>query len=131
MGWQYRKSMKVGGARLNIGGKSWGVSTGVKGFRTSTNSKRGTQISVGIPGTGVSYRHRVGPTPKQASQERAAPGQALLAWWLVLLAANPMLGFGALLFVVPALPFIALASTVRLLIRLAVFIVKSIWAMLT
>ena len=38
MGFSFRKSMKIGGARLNIGKKSASVSTGVKGFRVSTGT---------------------------------------------------------------------------------------------
>lgn len=51
-----RKSFKIApGVRLNVGTKSAGISVGGKGLRYSVNSKTGSRVTVGIPGTGISY----------------------------------------------------------------------------
>jgi len=56
MGFRFRKSIKIApGVRLNVGSKSMGISVGGKGLRYSVNSRRGSRITAGIPGTGVSY----------------------------------------------------------------------------
>lgn len=56
MGWSFRKSKSLGkNSRMNIGKKSIGVSTGVKGARISVNSKGRAGISITAPG-GFKYR---------------------------------------------------------------------------
>lgn len=56
MGLRFKKSIKLGGgARLNIGKKSVGMSVGGKGARYSVNSSGRRTKSFGIPGTGLSY----------------------------------------------------------------------------
>lgn len=57
MGFQYRKSKKIGNnTRLNVSNKSVGISTGVKGASFSVNSKGRSSINLSIPGTGFRYR---------------------------------------------------------------------------
>jgi hypothetical protein len=59
---RFRKSVSVGGVRLNFGKRGLtSVSSGTRGFRVTTG-RSGTNITVGIPGTGVSYTQRVGGT---------------------------------------------------------------------
>jgi len=54
MGFRFRKSVKIAkGVKLNLGSKSWGVSVGGKGARIGFNSKKGSYVSAGIPGTGL------------------------------------------------------------------------------
>lgn len=60
MGFQFRKSKNIGaGTRLNVGKKSVGISSGVKGARFSVNSKGRAGISLSIPGTGIRYRKSI------------------------------------------------------------------------
>lgn len=81
MGWRYRKSINIGGGtRLNIGSKSVGISTGRKGFRISSNSRTGSQVTVGIPKTGLSYRQRLSARRSRASASQNGEGWA----WLML-----------------------------------------------
>lgn len=55
MGWNYRKSVNLGGGmRLNFSKSGIGISGGVKGFRISTGP-RGTRMTASIPGTGIYY----------------------------------------------------------------------------
>ena len=55
MGFRFRRSIKLGGVRFNIGKSGFtSVSVGARGFRT-TFGKRGVTRTVGIPGTGMSW----------------------------------------------------------------------------
>ncbi len=55
MGWNYRKSINLGGGlRLNLSKSGVGISGGVKGFRIGTGP-RGTRLTASIPGTGLYY----------------------------------------------------------------------------
>jgi hypothetical protein len=59
MGFRFRRSFKIGGARFNVG-KS-GVSTSFGGRGSSvTFGKNGAYSNYGIPGTGISYRSKIG-----------------------------------------------------------------------
>lgn len=79
MGFSFRKNMKIGGARLNIGKKGVSVSTGVKGFRVSTGTN-GTRLSAGVGG--VRYTTKIGSSSRRknssSSGEMTAP-EVLLA----------------------------------------------------
>lgn len=56
MGFRMRKSFKIApGVRVNVGKKSAGISVGCKGLRYSVNSRAGSRVTVGVPGTGMSY----------------------------------------------------------------------------
>ncbi len=60
MGVSYKKTKRIGkNTRLNVGKKSVGISTGVKGARVSVNSKRGVRFNLSIPGTGFRYSRKV------------------------------------------------------------------------
>lgn len=56
MGFRFRKSVRVGGARVNIGRRGvTSVSFGKRG-RSINVSRRGVRPTFGLPGTGLSYR---------------------------------------------------------------------------
>ena len=56
MGLRFRKSIKIApGIRLNIGKKSSGISFGKKGLRFSANTSGRKTMTMGLPGTGLSY----------------------------------------------------------------------------
>lgn len=50
MGWNYRKSVKIGGVRINFSKSGIGVSSGIKGLRIGVNSKGRTYVSAGRNG---------------------------------------------------------------------------------
>ena len=55
MGWNYRKSVNLGGGvRLNFSKSGIGISGGVKGLRVS-HGPRGDRLYASIPGTGIYY----------------------------------------------------------------------------
>ncbi len=73
MGWHFRRSKKIGGMRLNLGKRSAGISTGMRGFRVSSNTRSGTHLSLGIPGTGISYRQKIGGHKRRRKQHAQSP----------------------------------------------------------
>ncbi len=79
MGFSFRKSIKISGAKLNVGKKGVSVSTGVKGFRVSTGIN-GTRLSAGAGG--VRYTTKIGSSSKRKKSssggEMTAP-EVLLA----------------------------------------------------
>jgi len=84
MGMRYRKSINLGGGvRLNLNKKSIGVSAGSKHLRYTVNSAGRRTSSVGVPGTGVSWRQTSsssGATRRRGGTVRAAgagPGAGL------------------------------------------------------
>lgn len=60
MGFGFRRSFKIApGIRLNVGRK--GISTTIGGRSASVNiGQRGTYVNAGIPGSGISYRRKIG-----------------------------------------------------------------------
>ena len=70
MGWGYRKSFGSKAFRVNVSKSGIGFSTGVKGFRVSTNS-RGTFVNIG--GGGVYYRQKIGGGYAQGRGVRPSP----------------------------------------------------------
>jgi len=56
MGLRFHKSISIApGVKLNINKGSVGISVGKKGAHVSMNSKGQKNVTVGIPGTGLSY----------------------------------------------------------------------------
>ena len=55
MGIRFRKSINLGGARINISKSGIGGSIGGKGFRATAKAGGGTRTTANIPGTGLSY----------------------------------------------------------------------------
>jgi hypothetical protein len=95
---RFRKSIKLApGLRLNLGKKSIGISAGVRGARYSINTAGKRTTSVGLPGTGLSYRATSGgrrrrsanPDTFEAVTETVAPSPTRLTasavGWITLL----------------------------------------------
>lgn len=60
MGIRFYRGIRLGKlARLNVSKSGVGLSLGVRGLRVSTGP-RGTFLTLGLPGTGLSYRKKVG-----------------------------------------------------------------------
>src|SRR5947208_540352 len=70
---RFRRSVKIApGIRLNFNRRSVGVSAGVRGARYSINSDGRRTRSVGIPGTGLSYRSQSRGSRRYASPDDPA-----------------------------------------------------------
>lgn len=71
MGFRFRRSIRIApGLRVNVGKRGVSLSAGVRGASV-TFGPRGTYTNVGIPGTGFSYRERVGGGSEQRRTARA------------------------------------------------------------
>jgi hypothetical protein len=54
---RFRRSFKLApGIRLNVSKRTLGLSAGIRGARYSINSEGRRTRSVGVPGSGLSYR---------------------------------------------------------------------------
>ena len=60
MGLRFRKSINLGGARINFSKAGIGYSVGGKGFLFTKKASGGTRTTISIPGTGVSYVNETG-----------------------------------------------------------------------
>ena len=78
MGWNYRKSVNLGGGvRLNFSKSGIGISGGVKGFRISSGP-RGKRLFASIPGTGIYYTKSLGSN-RAASRGRSTGPERTIA----------------------------------------------------
>lgn len=77
MGWNFRKSVNLGGGlRLNFSKSGVGISGGVKGFRVSSNS-RGKRLYASIPGTGLYYTKSLGKGKGSSRTRRTSNARAV------------------------------------------------------
>ena len=68
---RFRKSIKLApGIKINLNKKSVSLTTGVKGFHHTVGT-RGSQTTIGLPGTGLSYTH---VSPRKSSSASASAG---------------------------------------------------------
>ena len=56
MGFGFRKSINLGGFRINISKSGVGYSFGVPGMRFTKKANGGSRTTISVPGTGISYR---------------------------------------------------------------------------
>ena len=92
MGWNFRKSLKVGPLRVNLSKSGVGCSVGIKGLRIGQDAKGRRYTAASIPGTGVyrrDYQKSVPALPNssvgnQASQSGGTPKASRNPWgWYV------------------------------------------------
>lgn len=67
MGLNFRKSIKIGPARVNLSKSGIGYSVGTKGLRFTKKAGGGTRTTASIPGTGISYTKNSGNKKKNSS----------------------------------------------------------------
>ncbi len=95
MAFRYRRRINIlPGVHLNVSRSGISTTLGVRGA-SMTFGKRGRYINTGIPGTGISWRSRVGSTPREDAeaepkQEAEVPATQPyhthhLHWWKVAL----------------------------------------------
>lgn len=92
MGFRFRKSLTIiPGVRINLSKTGGSLSVGRRGA-TVNAGKRGVYTTIGYPGTGMSYRQRVG--------RRAGTGSGkVLLWTFVVLVTLWAIGhFGPVIF---------------------------------
>ena len=77
MGFGYRKRVKLfSGVHLNVSKRGVGLNIGPKGMNITYNS-RGTFVNLGIPGTGLYYRSKIGGSKKRGQARMANDGDPL------------------------------------------------------
>lgn len=70
MSLRFRRTIKIApGVRLNLSKSGVGVSAGVRGARLGVGP-RGAYTSVGLPGTGIHYRTKLGKSPQRRGSHR-------------------------------------------------------------
>jgi tetratricopeptide (TPR) repeat protein len=80
VGFRFYKSVKLGkGVRLNLSKTGVGISSGVPGARYSIHSSGRRTASVGIPGSGVSYRKDMRSSTRATSSRRTQAMPAAVA----------------------------------------------------
>jgi len=92
MGFRFRRSFKiVPGVRLNVSKSGLSASIGRPGATLNVGGKRGARVTVGLPGTGLSYSEqlhsRAHDAPTPPNNEDAAPGSAARGFLIVLVIA--------------------------------------------
>lgn len=84
MALRFRKSFKVApGVRVNLSKSGISTSVGGKGL-TANLSKRGTKITAGIPGSGLSASKLYRSDKKGVSQSTPTPLWAHVVTWLLI-----------------------------------------------
>jgi len=85
MGWRFRKSFKIlPGIRINIGKRGIsGATLGKRGFTTSIG-KQGVFQNLGLAGTGLSYRSKLGDYSRSSSYIGFGIAAALIVGVIVL-----------------------------------------------
>lgn len=75
MGFQFRKSKKIApGIRLNFTKNGIGISGGIRGARISRSATGRRTASLGIPGSGISYRKSLN---SMSNENKVEEGQSL------------------------------------------------------
>lgn len=72
MGFRFRKSIKLGPARINLSKSGVGYSVGGKGFRVTKKATGGTRATASIPGTGLSYAKETGKNSRSSDRKNGA-----------------------------------------------------------
>ncbi len=68
MGFRFRKSVRFGPLRVNIGKRGIGTSIGVPGARITNSSTGRKYLTLGIPGTGLSWTKTLNSRKVRRSQ---------------------------------------------------------------
>lgn len=84
MGWNFRKSTKIGPFRFTTSKSGTSVSVGTKGYRVTRQANGAVRKTYSIPGTGISYTKTVKPAPshKMPSPSNANHARMMAEQWL-------------------------------------------------
>jgi len=70
MGLRFRRRIKIApGIHVNIGKKGTSISLGHPGATLNVGGKQGPRVTVGMPGTGLSYTANLSRTSSQAKRQ--------------------------------------------------------------
>lgn len=72
MAFRFQRRIRIApGVRINLSKSGVGLSVGPRGYSTSIGP-RGVYRNVGLPGTGLSYREKIGDVPRKSSGRQSA-----------------------------------------------------------
>jgi hypothetical protein len=77
MGLRYQKRLSLGPLHLNVSKSGIGYSVGMRGARFGVSSTGHPYTSIGLPGTGVSWRDYEGDNHRSAGLH--------FGWWLLVI----------------------------------------------
>lgn len=99
MGFRFRKSVNLGGARVNSSKSGVGYSVGGKGYRYTKKAGGGSRTTASIPGTGISYQKDSKKSSNKArvSAETASSTNYRFFWITFRFLSIPLVVLGALL----------------------------------
>jgi len=82
MKWRYRKSVKLfPGVRVNLSHKGISTTAGIRGLASVNIGPGGTHLNLGVPGSGLSSRTKLGgPAPQMRQQPTTLPPRAQSAF---------------------------------------------------
>ncbi|MBW4035274.1 MAG: DUF4236 domain-containing protein [Proteobacteria bacterium] len=85
MGFRFRKRIRIApGLGINLSKSGASVSVGGRGAMLNFG-RRGKRVTIGVPGTGVSYSEQIGTNPHQAHDQVPPRGNLfsrLVGWML-------------------------------------------------
>ena len=85
MGLRFQRRVKLlPGVHLNLSMSGVGVSVGGRGAHIGVTARGQRYTSVGLPGTGISWREYHKPAARQSQCDLCAPGHFHFPAWLVL-----------------------------------------------
>ena len=76
MGFRFRKSVNLGGVRINFSKSGVGYSYGGKGVRITKKANGGTRTTLSIPGSGISYVEESGGATRRKSGSASSKAPA-------------------------------------------------------
>jgi hypothetical protein len=80
MGFRFQRRIRIApGVRLNLSKSGIGASVGRTGLRVGMDAKRKKYFSVGVPGTGLSYRRFFGRPVTLETLKKVAYGVIVVA----------------------------------------------------
>jgi hypothetical protein len=86
MGLRFQRRLKVlPGVHLNLSLSGVGVSVGGRGAHIGVTARGQRYTSIGLPGTGLSWREYHKPAAPEARCDLCAPGHVHFPAWLVIL----------------------------------------------
>lgn len=70
MPWRFRRRFSLGPFHFNVNRRGLGGSIGFRGFRIGITNRGNLYISVGAPGSGLSFYREFGKTNRSGKSER-------------------------------------------------------------
>ncbi len=77
MGFRFRRGIGLGPFRVNLSRRGAGVSIGVPGARVTSSATGQKYVTLGIPGTGISWTKTIGSRRSRTNVHNGITGRSL------------------------------------------------------